>query len=170
MRPGSLTKVSVPLVLPQNRHPERSASPIDRVIQRLVARSRRACPERSRRNLGGAYFTHAARSFSTTEAGQHDLQWLLLMESPYWLHPSQMRFAVFDSPSLIRGRCQVAFSFPSLLCGLSVQMTTAVAAVGILFPASSFANAVCRFRFTGTHRGRSQVAFSFPSLLCGSSG
>jgi hypothetical protein len=35
VRPGSRTKVSVPLVLPQNRHPERSASPIYRVIQRL---------------------------------------------------------------------------------------------------------------------------------------
>src|ERR1700678_4356643 len=45
VRPGSRTKVSVPLVLPQNRH-----------------------PERSRRNLGGAYLTHAAWSFSTTEA------------------------------------------------------------------------------------------------------
>jgi hypothetical protein len=29
VRPGSRTKVSVPLVPPQNRHPERSASPID---------------------------------------------------------------------------------------------------------------------------------------------
>jgi hypothetical protein len=35
VRPGSRTKVSVPLVLSQNRHPERSASPIDRVTQRL---------------------------------------------------------------------------------------------------------------------------------------
>jgi hypothetical protein len=35
MRPGSRTKVSVPLVLPQNRHPERSALAIDRVTQRL---------------------------------------------------------------------------------------------------------------------------------------
>ena len=63
--------------LRQNRHPERSASPIYRVTQRLVARSRRACPERSRRNLGGAYFTHAVRSFSTTEPapgrGRHGL-------------------------------------------------------------------------------------------------
>jgi len=32
--------VSLP-VLPQNRHPEQSASPVDRVIQRQVARSRR---------------------------------------------------------------------------------------------------------------------------------
>jgi hypothetical protein len=73
--PAPGTKVSVPLVLPQNRHPacpgspwERSASPIYRAIQRLVARSRRACPERSRRNLGGAYLPRAAWSFSTTEA------------------------------------------------------------------------------------------------------
>jgi hypothetical protein len=42
VRPGSRTKLSVPLVLPQNRHPacpglpwERSASQIDRVTQRL---------------------------------------------------------------------------------------------------------------------------------------
>src|ERR1700683_513638 len=67
VRPGSHTKVSVPLALPQNRHPERSASQIDRLIQGFMARSRRACPERSRRNPGGAYLTHAVRSFSTTE-------------------------------------------------------------------------------------------------------
>jgi hypothetical protein len=35
VRPGSRTKVSVPLVLTQNRHPERSASQIHRVTQRL---------------------------------------------------------------------------------------------------------------------------------------
>ena len=35
MRPGSRTKVSVPLVLPQNRHPERSASKIYRLTQDL---------------------------------------------------------------------------------------------------------------------------------------
>jgi hypothetical protein len=35
VRPSSDTKVSVPLVLPKNRHPERSASHIYRVIQRL---------------------------------------------------------------------------------------------------------------------------------------
>ena len=35
VRPGSCTKVSVPLVLPQNRHLERSASQLDRVIPRL---------------------------------------------------------------------------------------------------------------------------------------
>ncbi len=40
---------------PQNRHPERSASQMDRVPQRLVARSRRACPERSRGNPDVAY-------------------------------------------------------------------------------------------------------------------
>jgi hypothetical protein len=56
------------LNLPQNRHPERSASQIYRVTQRLAARSRRACPERSRRNPEGAYLAHAVRSFSTTEA------------------------------------------------------------------------------------------------------
>jgi hypothetical protein len=31
-----------------------------------MARSRRACPERSRRNPGDASFPHAARSFSIT--------------------------------------------------------------------------------------------------------
>jgi hypothetical protein len=35
VRRGSRTKVSVPLVPPQNRHPERSASQMDRVTQRL---------------------------------------------------------------------------------------------------------------------------------------
>src|SRR6266702_7196506 len=47
---------------------ERSASQIYRVVQRWVARSRRACPERSRRNLEGAYSTHAVGTLSTTEA------------------------------------------------------------------------------------------------------
>jgi hypothetical protein len=36
----------------------------------LVARSRRACPERSRGNLGGAYLADAVRAFSTTEVGK----------------------------------------------------------------------------------------------------
>jgi hypothetical protein len=54
---------------PQDRHPERSASPIYRMIQRLCAESK---------DLGGAHFTHAVRSFSTTEAGQQDrLRWAL---------------------------------------------------------------------------------------------
>src|ERR1700733_5926585 len=35
VRPGSRTKVSVPSVLPQNRHPERSATQTDRLTQRL---------------------------------------------------------------------------------------------------------------------------------------
>ena len=35
VRPGSHTKVSVPLVLPQNRHPERSASQTYRFIEDL---------------------------------------------------------------------------------------------------------------------------------------
>jgi putative endonuclease len=42
-----------------------------------VARSRRACPERSRGNPEGAYLTHAVRTFSTTEArswrARHDI-------------------------------------------------------------------------------------------------
>src|ERR1700728_319483 len=62
VRPGSRTKVSVPLVLPQNRHPERSA---------LTDLSRdTAVVARSRRNLDGAYLTHAVRSFSTVKAHQ----------------------------------------------------------------------------------------------------
>jgi hypothetical protein len=52
---------------------ERTASQIYRVTQRLNARSRRACPERSRRNPDGAYLTHAARSFSTTEPREQNL-------------------------------------------------------------------------------------------------
>jgi hypothetical protein len=59
--------------LPQNRHPERSASQIYRVTQRLMARSRRACPERSRGNPEGAYLTHAALSFSTTESREQEM-------------------------------------------------------------------------------------------------
>jgi hypothetical protein len=39
----------------------------------LVARSRRACPERSRGNPGGAYLTYAARAFPATEAREQDL-------------------------------------------------------------------------------------------------
>jgi hypothetical protein len=45
--------------LPQNRHPERSASQIYRVTQRSV---------RGSKDPGDAYLTHAARSFSTAEA------------------------------------------------------------------------------------------------------
>jgi hypothetical protein len=58
VRPGSRTKVSVPLVPPQTRHPERSAPPIDRVTLHLwrgVEGPRRP------------YLPHAAKSFSTTE-------------------------------------------------------------------------------------------------------
>jgi hypothetical protein len=45
--------------LPQNRHPERSASQIYRVVQRLGAESK---------DLEGAYPTHAVGTLSTTEA------------------------------------------------------------------------------------------------------
>jgi hypothetical protein len=55
VRPGSRTKVSVPLVLPQTRHParpglpwERSASPVYRATLRLGAESK---------DPGGAYLT-----------------------------------------------------------------------------------------------------------------
>ncbi len=47
---------------------ERSASQIYRVTQRLMARSRRACPEHSRGNPDGVYLAPAVRSFLTTEA------------------------------------------------------------------------------------------------------
>jgi hypothetical protein len=158
VRPGSLTKVSVPLVVPQNRHPERSASQIDCVTQCLwrgVEGPRRrlfypCCSE---------LFDHRSR---TTGSAVAVIAGIASLASSFANAVCNFRFT-----GTHRGRSQVAFSFPSLLCGLPVQMTTAVAAVGIAFPASSFANAVCRFRFTGTHRGRSQVAFSFPSLLCG---
>jgi len=59
VRLGSRTKVSVPLVLPQNRHPERSASQIDCVTQRLWRGV-----EGPRRCL----FYPAVQSFSTTAA------------------------------------------------------------------------------------------------------
>ena len=45
--------------LPQNRHPERSASRIYRVVQRWA---------RSRRTSWGAYSSHAVGTLSTTEA------------------------------------------------------------------------------------------------------
>src|SRR5260370_36815313 len=45
--------------LPQNRHPERSASQIYRVVQRWA---------RSRRTSRGAYSPHAVGTLSTTEA------------------------------------------------------------------------------------------------------
>jgi hypothetical protein len=57
VRPGSRTRVIVPLVPPQTRHPERSASQIDRVTQSLWRGV-----EGPRRCL----ITHATRSFSTT--------------------------------------------------------------------------------------------------------
>jgi len=50
--------------LPQNRHPERSASQIDACHSACGAESK---------DPGRAYFTHAARSFSPTEARQQDL-------------------------------------------------------------------------------------------------
>jgi hypothetical protein len=60
------------LKLPQMSS-ERSASRVYRVAERLVARSRRACPECSRGNPEGAYPTHTVRTFSTTEAREQDL-------------------------------------------------------------------------------------------------
>jgi hypothetical protein len=78
--PGSRTKVSVPLVLPQNRHPERSASQIDRVTQSLWRGV-----EGPRRRL----IAHAALSFSTTGPARffpgienQDLASILLSPAP----------------------------------------------------------------------------------------
>jgi hypothetical protein len=51
------------LKLPQKRHPERSASQLYRVTQRSGAESK---------DPGGADLTHAARSFSTTQAREQD--------------------------------------------------------------------------------------------------
>src|SRR5271154_5336836 len=99
--------------LPQNRHPERSASQIDCVTQCLWRGV-----EGPRRRL----FYPCCSELFDHRSRQQDLLWLLLLESPFWLHPSQMGFATFDSPALIRGRSRVALSFPSLLCGLSAQM------------------------------------------------
>jgi hypothetical protein len=42
---------------------------------------------------------------------------VVVVQSPFRLHPLQMRFAIFDSPALIRGRCQVAFGFDPSLVG-----------------------------------------------------
>ena len=50
---------------PQNRHPERSASRIYRVTQRLW---------RAVEGPEDAHLTHAARTFSTTEARERDLR------------------------------------------------------------------------------------------------
>src|SRR5580704_1357183 len=52
---------------------EGSATQIYRGTPRSVARSRRACPERRRRNPGDAYLAHAVRTFLTTEAREQDL-------------------------------------------------------------------------------------------------
>jgi hypothetical protein len=68
-----------------------------------------------------------------------------LSESPFWLHLSQMRFSVFDSPALIRLSNQVALDPDPSSVGCLVQMTAAVAVVAIAFQASSFANALYRF-------------------------
>ena len=69
VRLGSRTKVSVPLVLPPNRHPRAECLTDLSRDTALVARSRSACPEHGRRNLGGAsspccseLFNHRART------------------------------------------------------------------------------------------------------------
>ena len=74
---------------PQKRHPERSAPQICRVTQRLRREVRRACPERSRGNPGGLYLTHAAQSFSITEAhtGRTRHKIVILSGAPHRLLP-----------------------------------------------------------------------------------
>jgi hypothetical protein len=59
--------------LPQNRHPERSASHIYRVTQRSGAESKD--PE-------DAYLVDAVRSFSTTQAGEWDFSYPLRNNRP----------------------------------------------------------------------------------------
>jgi hypothetical protein len=83
--PQALTCLGLFFVkLPQNRHPERSASQIDRVTQRLwrgVEGPRRA------------YFTHAVRSFSTTEPHRAGPQRLAAREEaqPHWQDRSRVQ-------------------------------------------------------------------------------
>jgi hypothetical protein len=67
VRPGCRTKVSVPLVLPQNRHPACPGLPWERSALTDLSRDTELGGAESK-DLGGAYPTHAARSFSTTEA------------------------------------------------------------------------------------------------------
>ena len=71
MRPGSRTKVSVPLVLPQNRHPERSASQIDRVTQRLWRGVEEPVLSVAEGTSAVLIFTHIVRSFQPPNP--HDL-------------------------------------------------------------------------------------------------
>jgi hypothetical protein len=73
-----------------------------------------------------------------------------------------MRFALFDLPALIRGRCQVAFGFRSL--GSWFQMTTVVAIVGIALLAHPSQMRFAIFDSPALIRGRCQVAFGFRSL------
>jgi hypothetical protein len=57
----------------QSRHPERSASQICRITKRSMARSRRACPEPSRRNPGNAAWRMLLKAFrpqTKTEANK----------------------------------------------------------------------------------------------------
>jgi hypothetical protein len=86
---------------------------------------------------------------------------VVVVQSPFRLHPLQMRFAIFDSPALIRGRCQVAFGFDPSLVGSDDHCGCIV---GIAFLAWSFANAVYHFRFAGTHSWEvsGSIWFSIP--------
>jgi hypothetical protein len=59
VRPGSRTKISVPLVLPQTCHPEAKRLADLSLNTGLTARSRRACPERSRRGPAVLLGPHA---------------------------------------------------------------------------------------------------------------
>jgi hypothetical protein len=55
----------------KNRHPEAERLTNESQETALVARSRRACPERSRGNPGGARLTDALLAFSTSKTEAH---------------------------------------------------------------------------------------------------
>ena len=72
---------------PQRRHPERSVSHIYRMTQCCGAESK---------DLGGAHLTHAARIFSTTEAGEQDhLFEMLSSKLPQRRHPERSASPIY---------------------------------------------------------------------------
>ncbi len=91
---------------------------------------------------------------------------LLLAESPFHPNLSQMRFAVFDSPELIRGRCPVAFSFPtpSVRCRFRRQLWLPLSESPFMPNPLQMRFAV--FDSAALIRSRCRVAFSFPTPPC----
>ena len=67
---------------------------MDRVPQRLAARSRRACPERSRGNPDAAYHRVLFRAFQPPKAEKQDLPWYALWPRVY----PGMRCDIFHQP------------------------------------------------------------------------